>query len=263
MNNYFPMGPQNFAKTEEQADSIAQSWIKASHASGQNLHENFLRNMKDYIRNLSNIENYSRNSFKNFKSPAEEVSQYYKDRGLKGIKYLDAASRSAGTGPFAYFRGTHNYVVFDDKLLEIKRRYEMGGAVPMASGGEVEDTQPMPNQLTSEQQSLLDQLSRAIDRVYPAMDAAEVRQPVIRDEPTMPGEPALTREQHQEYNIGQLQNALARIPTDYPANPAGYAKGGRTIKKVKIKKLNRANGKLSPFNSSMVSRALMLTSKKA
>lgn len=81
-------------------------------------------------------------------------------------------------------------------------------------------------QLTSEQQSLLDQLSRAIDRVYPAMDAAEARQPVIRHEPTMPGEPALTREQHQEYNIGQLQNALARVPTDYPTGPVGYAEGG-------------------------------------
>ena len=107
----------------------------------------------------------------------------------------------------------------------IQRRYEMGGAVPMASGGEAGDTQSMP-QLTSEQQSLLDQLSRAIDRVYPAMDAAEARQPVIRHEPTMPGEPALTTEQHQEYNIGQLQNALARIPTDYPTGPVGYAEGG-------------------------------------
>ncbi len=140
------------------------------------------------------------------------------DRGIIGIKYLDANSRSSGNG-------THNYVVFDDKLLDIKRRYEMGGAVPMASGGEAGDTQSMP-QLTSEQQSLLDQLSRAIDRVYPAMDAAEARQPVIRHEPTMPGEPALTREQHQEYNIGQLQNALARIPTDYPTGPVGYAEGG-------------------------------------
>lgn len=100
-----------------------------------------------------------------------------------------------------------------------------GGAVPMASGGETGDTKSMP-QLTSEQQSLLDQLSRAIDRVYPAMDAAEARQPVIRHEPTMPGEPALTREQHQEYNIGQLQNALARVPTDYPTGPIGYAEGG-------------------------------------
>lgn len=146
------------------------------------------------------------------------------DRGIIGIKYLDANSRSSGNG-------THNYVVFDDKLLDIKRRYEMGGAVPMASGGEAGDTQSMP-QLTSEQQSLLDQLSRAIDRVYPAMDAAEARQPVIRHEPTMPGEPALTTEQHQEYNIGQLQNALARVPTDYPTGPVGYAEGGSLRKGI-------------------------------
>jgi len=154
----------------------------------------------------------------------KSVSEYLLQNGIPGIKYFDSGSRNEEDG-------TRNYVVFDDKLLDIKRRYEMGGAVPMASGGEAGDTQSMP-QLTSEQQSLLDQLSRAIDRVYPAMDAAEARQPVIRHEPTMPGEPALTTEQHQEYNIGQLQNALARIPTDYPTGPVGYAEGGSLRKGI-------------------------------
>lgn len=149
----------------------------------------------------------------------KKASDYLQNNGISGIKYKDFSGKD------------HNYVVFDDKLLDIKRRYEMGGAVPMASGGEAGDTQSMP-QLTSEQQSLLDQLSRAIDRVYPAMDAAEARQPVIRHEPTMPGEPALTREQHQEYNIGQLQNALARVPTDYPTGPVGYAEGGSLRKGI-------------------------------
>jgi len=288
-----------------------------------------------------------------------EQSKILFKAGIPGIKYLDAGSRGAG-------KGTQNYVVFDDKLINIKRRYEIGGAVPMASGGKIKnpisreqvfdiahnianhalelgyklkanidenhpysssqtkignsayiplvlvrgrryiapeirvsdhsvgpqrfgnyihilnhedvssvkdwlseakdalegesempkismssggktgDTQSMP-QLTSEQQSLLDQLSRAIDRVYPAMDAAEARQPVIRHEPTMPGEPALTREQHQEYNIGQLQNALARIPTDYPTGPVGYAEGGSTRKGIsdwKWKPLSRVREKI-------------------
>ena len=186
----------------------------------------------EYRRNLSNFNWPSDTRNKNMKGEnlhsflmeklgrafPEKTSDYLASIGIKGIKYRDDFHRYKG-------KVAQNYVVFDDKLLDIKRRYEMGGAVPMASGGETGDTQSMP-QLTSEQQSLLDQLSRAIDRVYPAMDAAEARQPVIRHEPTMPGEPALTREQHQEYNIGQLRNALARIPTDYPTGPIGYAEGG-------------------------------------
>jgi len=60
--------------------------------------------------------------------------------GIKGIKYLDAVSRVAG-------KGTHNYVVFDPKDIEIMRRYAQGGDVsawhpnhPLfgkAQGGEV------------------------------------------------------------------------------------------------------------------------------
>lgn len=186
----------------------------------------------EYRKNLSNFNWPSDTRNKNMKGEnlhsflmeklgrafPEKTSDYLASIGIKGIKYRDDFHRYKG-------KIAQNYVVFDDKLLDIKRRYEMGGAVPMASGGEAGDTQSMP-QLTSEQQSLLDQLSRAIDRVYPAMDAAEARQPVIRHEPTMPGEPALTREQHQEYNVGQLQNALARVPTDYPTGPIGYAEGG-------------------------------------
>lgn len=37
-------------------------------------------------------------------------------RGIPGVKYLDASSRIAGNG-------THNYVVFDDSLVEIMRKY--------------------------------------------------------------------------------------------------------------------------------------------
>ena len=43
------------------------------------------------------------------------VSKALLDAGIKGIKYLDANSRGAKGD-------THNYVVFDDKLINIKRR---------------------------------------------------------------------------------------------------------------------------------------------
>lgn len=62
------------------------------------------------------------------------VAQRLSDMGIKGIKYLDAGSRSSTDAP------TRNYVVFDDKHVSVRRKYEQGGAVQaMATGGEVDE----------------------------------------------------------------------------------------------------------------------------
>lgn len=65
----------------------------------------------------------------NFLSPGTERGAYRSkdmlDSGIPGIKYLDGISRSRG-------EGTHNYVVFDDALIEIVRKYGIAAAV--ASG---------------------------------------------------------------------------------------------------------------------------------
>ena len=54
--------------------------------------------------------------------------------GIKGIKYLDAGSRSDKA------KQTHNYVVFDHNDVHIKRKYEQGGAVNgYEDGGDVWD----------------------------------------------------------------------------------------------------------------------------
>jgi len=45
----------------------------------------------------------------------ERASKMLRDRGIKGIKYLDGDSRSAG-------EGTRNYVMFDDGLINIAER---------------------------------------------------------------------------------------------------------------------------------------------
>ena len=152
-----------------------------------------------------------------------EQSKILFKAGIPGIKYLDAGSRGAG-------KGTQNYVVFDDKLINIKRRYEMGGAVPMASGGETGDTQNMPQGISPEQQSLLDQLSRAIDESvarYSDGHAGNSAFPARGyQEPTMPGEPSLTRQQEQDYNINRLQDALNRVPAAAHGGAMGYAEGG-------------------------------------
>lgn len=45
-----------------------------------------------------------------------ELTERLKQAGIPGIKYLDGASRSAG-------QGSRNFVVFDDALIEIRRKY--------------------------------------------------------------------------------------------------------------------------------------------
>lgn len=69
------------------------------------------------------------------------LSQYLVKSGVPGIKYLDQGSRSRGFG-------THNYVVFDENLIDMKKRYSMGGSVldkmkRRANGGRAEgDDEP-------------------------------------------------------------------------------------------------------------------------
>lgn len=49
-------------------------------------------------------------------------SSKYAEAGIPGIRYLDQGSRGAG-------EGSHNYVIFDDNLINLLRRYADGGAV--------------------------------------------------------------------------------------------------------------------------------------
>jgi hypothetical protein len=53
------------------------------------------------------------------------ASQELNQAGIPGIKYLDQGSRTAG-------QGTNNYVLFDDSLIEILRKY---GLVGLLGGG--------------------------------------------------------------------------------------------------------------------------------
>jgi hypothetical protein len=53
------------------------------------------------------------------------TSQDMRNAGIPGIKYLDQGSRSEGVG-------SHNYVVFDDSLIDILKKY---GLVGLLGGG--------------------------------------------------------------------------------------------------------------------------------
>jgi len=48
------------------------------------------------------------------------ASDYLSDAGVRGIKYLDGGDRGVG-------EGTHNYVIFDDKLVNVRKKYAYGG----------------------------------------------------------------------------------------------------------------------------------------
>lgn len=54
------------------------------------------------------------------------IADTLRNQGIPGIKYLDQGSRSAG-------EGSRNYVVFDDKLIDILRKYGIAGASPLAA----------------------------------------------------------------------------------------------------------------------------------
>jgi hypothetical protein len=62
---------------------------------------------------------------------AGEAAESLKARGLAGIKYLDGGSRAAG-------EGSRNYVVFDDKLISIVKKYGIAGAL---AAGLINETQ--------------------------------------------------------------------------------------------------------------------------
>jgi hypothetical protein len=49
------------------------------------------------------------------------ASAQLREAGIPGIRYLDAGSRGAG-------QGSRNFVIFDDRLIEILRRYGIGTA---------------------------------------------------------------------------------------------------------------------------------------
>lgn len=55
------------------------------------------------------------------------ATETLKGSGIPGIKYLDGASRSAG-------QGSRNYVVFDDSLIDILKKYGLAGVAGSSIG---------------------------------------------------------------------------------------------------------------------------------
>jgi len=77
------------------------------------------------------------------KEAASKASSAMREAGILGIKYFDQMSRGAG-------KGSRNYVVFDDRLIEIVRKYGIAGAAALlgVSSADIEGAlaQGMPAQ---------------------------------------------------------------------------------------------------------------------
>jgi hypothetical protein len=58
---------------------------------------------------------------------AEDLTSALREAGVPGVKYLDRSSRGAGDG-------SRNYVVFDESMIEILRKYGLLGPLGLGAG---------------------------------------------------------------------------------------------------------------------------------
>lgn len=76
------------------------------------------------------------------------ATEYLRAAGIKGIRYKDAGSRGADAAG-----GTHNYVVFDDKIIDILKKYGLAGLTAGLGGAAAMGNQSMtPEQFAAFQQ---------------------------------------------------------------------------------------------------------------
>ena len=76
-----------------------------------------------------------------FPGGASAQSRALLSKGIPGIRYSDTGSRGAG-------EGSRNYVVFDDRIITILKKYGWapGAAIPAAAMGEILNMQGQSNQ---------------------------------------------------------------------------------------------------------------------
>jgi hypothetical protein len=71
---------------------------------------------------------HARGATKSYADEAAQSTQALREAGIPGIKYLDQGSRGKGDG-------TRNYVVFDDKLIDIMKKYGIAGIGALPAAG--------------------------------------------------------------------------------------------------------------------------------
>jgi hypothetical protein len=82
--------------------------------------------VKDMVLNSRGFERRTADEADRMAMSGEDIYRMghdqLKEAGIPGVKYFDRGSRSAG-------KGSRNYVVFDDKLVEIMRKYGLMGPI--------------------------------------------------------------------------------------------------------------------------------------
>jgi|GEM_PF-1704559 len=81
-------------------------------------------NAQNMLRNIPRGYQYSgKEAYKALRNPWDrndvDATNALREAGIPGIKYLDRGSRAAGDG-------SRNYVVFDDKIIDIAKKYGIG-----------------------------------------------------------------------------------------------------------------------------------------
>lgn len=127
-----------------EAEAAAASAEKRGALFSSDLNDDFLTST--FGRNLATAsgDSYS------LMGAADNValSQQLRDAGIPGIRYLDAGSRSAGDG-------SRNYVVFDENLIEIVRKYGIAGAATLLGISQADVVQAMQQQQQPQTSGLL------------------------------------------------------------------------------------------------------------
>jgi len=142
--------PQNdtfeelFAPLNEQEQLAAESLTAMPMSWGNMTGKDAYEAMKDKLGALDRPATADVDTRRRYgKQAAAKASSAMRDAGILGIKYLDQMSRGAG-------QGSRNYVVFDDKLISIVRKYGIAGAAALlgVSSADIEGAlaQGMPEQ---------------------------------------------------------------------------------------------------------------------
>ena len=85
------------------------------------------------------------NKVRTMSDPAAPArAEFMREAGIPGIKYLDQGSRGAGAG-------TRNFVVFDENLISIVRKYGIAGAAVMLGASADQISQTLTENMTQEE----------------------------------------------------------------------------------------------------------------
>jgi hypothetical protein len=99
-----------------------------------------LRRIDSEARSLTDWSNMTGSdvAFRQFQDPVHHAANVKNavNAGIPGIRYLDAGSRGAG-------EGSRNYVVFDENLINIVRKYGIAGAATMLGVSQADVAQAM------------------------------------------------------------------------------------------------------------------------